>query len=987
MKALRRWSLVAALGVGAAVALAPRPARAISDPSLEWRTIETPHFKITYHSGIEPVAQRVASVCEGIHDTMRASVGWTPHEKTEILLQDFAESANGSATALPYNQIHLLVTAPEDLSPLGDVDDWYLELVTHEYTHVLHTDQIRGLPTIVNAVLGKTLAPNQTQPRWILEGLAVYQESARTSAGRIRNSLWDMWMRADVLEGHVATIDQVSNITRRWPQGNLFYLYGSYFIDWIARTYGEEALRKLAYDYGSQLIPWGFNRSARRATGKTFIDLYPEWIASMQQRYRAQADEVKRKGVREGVRLTHHGQTALYPRWIPKGAWPEHEGGLLYFREDQRRRPGLWALDVKRTPAGAIASVDEKHAENVARTSGESYASFLPDGGVVFSSQEFEKNVYSFYAIEKLAPGARSSYGTPDGGRTMISRGWRTADPAPSPDGDRIVFTINKAGTRSIHIAKLEGDEIVDPRPLVPTAPLEQAFTPKWSPDGTHVAYSVWKPGGYRDIRYVDVRDGSFRDVMIDRAVDGGPSFSPDGRFLFFHSDRTGIANVYAWEIETGRTLQVTNVINGAYQPEVSPDGKTLAYVGYTTDGFDLYAMKVEPETWPEAEPYVDDRPPFRMPEQRAWDSQPYNPWPTLLPRRYGVQITEGSFGKVVTMTASATDIAQLHTLTVSTTTELEHPELQGSIGYLYSRLPFDFSVSGFRTITPRAFNVGTFKTTTVQENAGFASSVAYAIPRGYDTSSFVFTHALSRVGSDLSVPVERLDPYETPNYPYRGLASSIHLGYAFTNAERYLWSVGNERGFSFSVAFDLTDPLLGSDFQGYATNADFTTYYAMPWLRHHSLALHLGGGTSGGSFPGRGAFFIGSFVDLPLVDTIRNVLIQGGVVLRGYPPVIQAGRSYTLGNVEYRFPIVNVDRGPSTLPVFLNRINGNVFFDYGSAFDDIHNAQYKSGVGAELWSDWTLGYIAAFTFRLGYAKGLASGGIDKVYFVAAIPY
>ena len=64
-----------------------------------------------------------------------------------------------------------------------------------------------GAECIVNAVLGKTLAPNQVQPRWILEGLGVYAESARTSAGRLRNSQWDMFMRADVLENHVAGLD------------------------------------------------------------------------------------------------------------------------------------------------------------------------------------------------------------------------------------------------------------------------------------------------------------------------------------------------------------------------------------------------------------------------------------------------------------------------------------------------------------------------------------------------------------------------------------------------------------------------------------------------------------------------------------------------------------------------------------------------------------------------------------------------------------
>ena len=56
----------------------------------------------------------------------------------------------------------------------------------------LHTDHIGGVPAIVNAVFGKQWAPNQVQPRWILEGLAVYEETLHTSGGRLRSSIWDM---------------------------------------------------------------------------------------------------------------------------------------------------------------------------------------------------------------------------------------------------------------------------------------------------------------------------------------------------------------------------------------------------------------------------------------------------------------------------------------------------------------------------------------------------------------------------------------------------------------------------------------------------------------------------------------------------------------------------------------------------------------------------------------------------------------------------
>lgn len=990
MRRLLARTLLVAMIVLIAVVLPCRSTHAAFDPTLRFYTIETDHFRVTYHSGLEEVAQHVASTAESIHESMTVAMGYTPtKEKTEISLIDSAESANGSASSLPYNAVRLLVTAPEDFSPLGDVDDWYLELVTHEYTHVLHTDNIHGIPAIVNAVLGKTLSPNQIQPRWILEGYAVHQESARTSAGRLRNSMWDMFMRTDVLEGNVATLDQISSSVRRWPQGNLFYLYGSYLIDWIAETYGEGALRHMSRDYGGQLIPWGIQRSIRRATGRTYDELYPAWIQSLERRYAAQADAVKQRGIREGKRLTHHGQIARYPRWIPKGAWAEHQGGLLYYRDDQHYRPGLYALDVTRDARGAVVLANEKGSDLVARTTTESFASFLPDGGLLFSSADFHRNVFLYGDLERMEPGSKSPFGTPDGGRTRMTPPlMRASDPSTSPDGRRVVFTQNHAGTRSIHIANLEPEGLTAIRPLVPTAFLEQAFTPRWSPDGTHVVYSVWKRGGYRDIRYVDVRDGTSVEITSDRAVDGSPSFSPDGRWIYFHSDRTGIMNLYAYEIASGRLKQVTNVLTGAYSPEASPDGRTLAYVGYSKDGFDLHAMPVDESSWTDAAPYVDEHPSPPPVRARRWQPKPYSAWRTLLPRRYSVQITPGSFGQSIILSAIGSDITGLHTVTATSIVETEKPQLQGSISYTYGALPFDFTGTVFRTITPRGgYALGSYKPTLVQETAGFASTLAYGQPGAYDSRSYAISHTISRVGADLPMPIEKLDPYETPVVPARGLSSTLHLAYSYTNAERYLWSVGPERGYSLSLAFDVTDPVLGSQFAGFVTNGDFSTYFLMPWLKHHSLAFHAGAGTSGGVFPGRGAFYVGGYVDLPLVDTVRNVLIQGGITLRGYAPVAVAGRSYTLANLEYRFPIVNIDRGDSTLPVFLNRITGAAFFDYGSAFDVFSDARFKSGVGAELWFDTTLGYIAPFTFRVGYARGLASKGIDKVYFVAAVPF
>ena len=585
-----------------------RPAQARNDPSLVWHTIETPHFRVTYYSGEAEVAQHVADLAEAINTRLAPIVGWKVSERTEIVLTDQTDSANGSATAIPFNAIRLFITAPSDLSPLGDVDDWYQELVTHEYTHILHTDHIRGIPALINIVLGKTYAPNQAQAKWLLEGLAVLEESDHTSGGRLRSSQWNMFMRADVLEGNVAPLDVFSNTPRRWPQGNIYYVYGSFFMQWLDETYGDAAIRRMIDDYGSQLIPWGVNRSIKRATGRTYEDMYPSFVDTLRREFTAQADGIRARGLREGKRVTFAGYTAEHPRWIPKNAWDDHGGDLLYYRDDGNDRSGFYALPVTRDATGRVTNVRDQGRELMIRTNGDGSPSFEPDGGVVFSNTDITNNLYAFNDLFELPAGLTSPTGL-DGHRVRWSEGYRAVDPDVSPDGRRVAFATNHRGTTTLQIADIVAGGIAHTRALVRGESFDQAFTPRWSPDNVHLAYSAWSRGGYRDVRVVDTTDGSFVSVTNDRALDQDPSYSADGKTLYFTSDRTGVMNVYAWDVATHDLKQVTNVVNGAYYPEVSPDGKTLAYIGYTAVGFDMFVMPLDPSSFLPALPYENYRP------------------------------------------------------------------------------------------------------------------------------------------------------------------------------------------------------------------------------------------------------------------------------------------------------------------------------------------------------------------------------------------
>ncbi len=958
-------------------------------PELVWHSIETKHFRITYNSGEGPVAEHIADLCEDIYARLEPAIGWPPSQRTEIVLTDETDSANGSATVLPYNAITLYVTAPDDFSPLGDVDDWYLELVTHEFTHILHIDHTRGLPELANRVVGKQFAPNQVAPRWLLEGLAVYEESSKTSGGRLRSSMWNMWMRADVLENNIAPLDVMSNSDsiRRWPQGNLKYLYGSYLMGWIAETYGEQAIRAFIDDYGWQVIPFAVNRSLRRATGRTFEELYPAWIDTLKREFAAQAERIRARGLREGVRLTHVGQQPEHPRWIPTGAWPGMAGDAIFYADDGHTRAGLYRLPLVRDASGAVVGSREADRELLVRTNGTATPGFAPDGTLVFNSIESTKNLFFFNDLFSLPPGATSTSGLDDR-RARLTNGFRALDPDVSPDGRRVVFTTNHRGTQYLQIADFHGTSIEGVHALVQSNEFGQAYTPRFSPDGSHVAYSVWKKGGFRDIRLVDVADGSFVDITHDRAIDGDPSFSKDGRWLLFHSDRTGVSNIYAYELATGALKQVTNVINGAYQPELSPDGKTLLYEGYTHQGWDVYAMAFDPSQFLDAEPYVDDRPPPPPePVHQEWEIKPYSPWNTMYPRAFSATIAPGNFGTLATITASGSDIAGHHSYSITYDDELSRPDFQGSISYSYGRLPVNFSVSGYRAIAPSGgLVVGTYNPQTIIEQLGAATGLSYSLPRAFDSQNFSVSYNFTHIGANVAIPASAADPYVTPTLPGRGFVGFASFGYSYSNAESYLYSVGAERGFSMSANFSVADPWLGGQFSGYQASVQLATYLRMPWARHHTIALHGSGGVTGGSFPGLGQFYVGGYQDLPVINSIEHSVAQSSVLLRGYAPVTEVGSNFVLLNSEYRFPILEIEHGWSTLPIFLTRVSGSAFFDYGSAFNNV-NPSFLSGTGAELWFDTTFSYVVSLTFRLGFEHGMATGGLDHGYLIAVATY
>jgi hypothetical protein len=970
------------------------PARA-GDPDQRWRTLETEHFYVHYLVGEEDAAERVAASAERAYDRLTVAWGHEVFLKIHISLYDNQDTANGRATAVPFPQVIAYTTAPESLSVLESYDDWIDILITHELVHVVHLDTVHGIPRLVNAVfgfgvLGKVTAPNILQPRWMVEGIATMNESDFSAFGRRRSAQFDAYIRMAVLEGGFQTLDQVSSSARVWPHGTSVYLYGVHFMYYVAARYGPDKLRELSHVYARQLVPFGINRAMQDVLGVDFQQLWKEFQDDTTRRFQAQARRIRSRGLRQGRRLTFSGESTRYPFWSPDDAH------VYFFKADGHREEGIKRIAATggrvregRGIGRAGTDVDVEHVLDVEDSASAGFVGATDD--MVFDWT----NAYDFrYRWSDLY---RWNGGDPEDAE-QLTFGLRASEPHVSPDGRRVAFRRNDVAQSRLGILELDTGDVTELRPM---GRIDQVYTPRWSPDGKTIAFSGWREGGYRDIYLHDVAAGTTRRVTADRHVDIGPAWTPDGRYLLFSSDRDDVFNLYAWDTETERLRQVSNVLGGAFEPRVSHDGTRIAYVGYGKTGYDLWVMALDPEAWLEPMPTVSDLPevddnkPPVSPEQTRplmLRSRRYQPWRTMFPRSVfptALNVATSQFGTALGASTGVSDVLGFHAASANVLYLFQQRVLTGSVAYAYDRLLPNFRVEvgrGYQERTrgftryeydrepgdPDTYTQNGYRERNTYVDAGVGIPVLRVARHSADASvSYRFTRLANLDAGD--APIDPGAP--TTQMPEVGDVGQVTLrgSYSSIGDGSNRFTTGSERGRSVAVALSVLDQRLGGDFGDLQASGSYREAIPMPWRGHQSLDLIVRGGTSAGGLRRRGAFCVGDFGSGPGVlggtDVVLAALQRTGFgtngcsLLRGFGPSVANGQSFVIGSVEYRIPLVDVDRGLGTAPFFFQRVTMVPYVDWGSAWTTrIPVRDALIGAGATL----------AFTFRMGFVESVS---------------
>jgi hypothetical protein len=565
----------------------------------------------------------------------------------------------------------------------------------------------------------------------------------------------------------------------------------------------------------------------------------------------------------------------------------------------------------------------------------------------------------------------------------QLTSGLRARHPAVSPDGQQVAFVTNELGTMSLAVVPFDGGK---PTVVYKGVEGDQIFYPRWSPNGKQLVYSRWRAGGNRDIYLMEVKTRKVRRITSDRAMDIDPVFGPGGDRIYFASDRTGIYNIYCHDLQTGRLWQVTNLVSGAFVPAVSPDERSLYYVGYSSKGYDLHAMELKREDLLPALPYVNDRPaPTKIPEEKTYPDRPYSPLSTLYPRAWTFDIGSATQGTTLGLELSGGDVVGRHRYTVVGRVNTAMGQPSYALSYVYSRFWPSFVFSNSRFEGPRGgVVIDGEKRTYNEENYAFGTSIGLPVLRvpnhsgnvsvGYQLNWF-------RDGDDTSVVVE--PGMLSPRLPEVGILAGVTLGLSYNSTQRYDYSISTESGRRVSISLRVDHPSLGSDYKSTRVVYGWTEYIDLPWANEHVLALRLSGGIAGGDLKRRGIFFLGGFPEQDILRSLMDNTHVGGAYLRGYAPGVVYGNQYHLLNVEYRLPLLDIEKGLLSLPIYATHIHLATFVDFGNAFyGEPVLEEFKVGVGAEAFFELVIGYIASATFRVGYARGLMDPGGNEFHFL-----
>ena len=937
------------------------------DPSFKFSTIETEHFVIHFHQGLDDIANRAALISERMHDKLSFTFKWSPKERTQIVLLDNMDFANGASTVLPYNAMYIFVVPPLPDMIIGEYDNWLELVLLHEYAHILAMDSANGYSTVMRSIFGKPLPgydplsimlflaaapPNVFMPDWWLEGIATWAETDLTSSGRGRSSYVEMIFRMAVLEDGLPHVDQLNGDVPDWPAGNVPYIYGMLLEKYIAGIKGPETLGELNISHSGR-FPFFISAPPERLTGLNYAELYRDMISALKTEQDEKINLLTTQPVTEYQKLPIRGEKITNLRVSPDGKY------LAVNRRDPHSHEEIVILDAD--------TMEEVSA--VRRFPSDHSISWSPDGRRLYFTQAEVRNSYNVYQDI-------FSYSIDNRRIRSLTKDIRAKDVDASPDGRQLAFIKVETERQNIALLALESGKTERITDLSGSA----LSSPRWSPDGRYIVFSKHSNAGQTSIELLHTDSGTMETLVVTGYDNLYPVWSPDGRYIIYASDSTGVYNLFAYSLEDKEIRQITHVLGGAFQPEVSMNAGKLFFTGYSAKGFYIAHMPYDDSLWsstlsPRIKPSwksdtvlagtEDVQAEEEYPSRIISEKKTYCPLKTALPKFWLPTLSADHDGAVLGAFTAGQDVLGYHSYI-----------LQGGIGasgrgyyslsYVYDRWHPTFFLSSYSVPVLYSEFFADDESYYERRESHMAGLIVPLIRMSTLESRYYlmagYNYVRLRHLSDIEDrTVDGLEVYE-------GRRDNVFAGFGYSGALRYPYSISREEGRNLSLVYRKYTE--GYDQKEYSLG--YEEFIKLRPGKHDVIYLSIDGAASYGEQIAQQAYQIGG------IPSEFNPY-----AIRGFSTGFETGKYVLTGTLEYRLPLKYIFRGWNTKPFFFDRVHMAAFTDVGNVWGNNQGFRlndFSLGIGMEARIDIVLGYKMKITPAIGIARGVTESGETQVY-------
>ena len=955
-----------------------------SHPEIEWKTITTENFNIVYHEGTERTAYTTAKIAEEIYGPITSLYDFKPKDKVNFVINDLSDIANG-ATDFFNNRIEIFSSALD--FELRGTHNWLRNVITHEYTHMVQIQASMKFPKSMPAIYFQWLNyekerrpdvlygyPNMIisypisgfgVPAWFAEGTAQYQRQA--PGYDYWDAQRDMILRSYVEDDNMLTYNemgQFSSITSLKAES--IYNSGFAFVRYISQNYGEDKLKDVTKNLGS-VFNFSIDKAFRQVIGKDGDELYNEWKAFLKKDY-----AVKLKGVKEtkieGKLIEEKGFANYFPQFSP-------DGKKIAYISNQ---------DFDYAVTGLMIYDKEKKSNKYTGILIGSNFGWSPDGKkIIYSRRNYPAKLDETYFYDIYV------YDIDKDEEIRITKDRRATAPSYSPDGKKFVYTISNDGTLNIEISDEKLSKI---ERITEFRNGEQIYNPKFSQDGKKIIFD-YSLEESRKIAQIDLQTGEMEFILDEKGYDfRNPVYISDNEFLYCN-DKTGIFNIYRYNILTKENKQITNVLGGAFMPSLDKSGN-LTYASYHSTGYKIALLEniKDSENKPIVNYSAPDRLIIKYTDSGSMTDEPKNKFDWNKLKNFNdinVPPYKSEKYKPIFNQLSIFPVLRLDNYTKDNNVlDMIKPGIYFFSDELMSRLSifggafinrkwerdlflnfrYDYGMPVARDFfdgigfSPafvfEGYNVT--RKADAQVIAGIDSisvGVSYdllAFDLGFEFKLFNPHHNL-KAGYQFQKYASLIDNFVIPssNLQVRGSredyfkANGFYLTYKYENYFPTKDRDINPYGRKINIRYDYEASDINPE---YLVNDDGTlsTVYANnklhklegDWLEAYKLFdKHTL------SFKFRGAVIFG-----PEVDNFYNYYASGLIGMKGYPfYALGGGRMATL-NIAYRFPLFsNIDTRIS--PLYFDKLYFSVYGDIGNAWEERRTklSDFKKDAGFEL--------------------------------------